>query len=153
MRCYEFSQKEEFSADCETMNPTLAVSSIGCASLGIVIGWLVRFFLYRMKSFTPKALSSIVSIVAGGAAIRFLEHNSGPVWWYTIGLLLGFIIYSVVGAIARTKEIRPTDAEGEMIEARRRAEEHMVGARQKPIYRKGVAAFYDKILYNARPKK
>jgi hypothetical protein len=107
-----------------------------------------------MKSFTPKVLSSIVSIVAGGTAVRFLEHDSGPVWWYSIGLLLGFIIYSVVGAIAKSIETEPaTAAEDEMIETRRRAEEHMVGARQKPIYRKGVAASYDKILYNKRPKK
>lgn len=70
----------------------------------------------------------------------------------TIGLLLGFIIYSVVGAIAKSKE-SATVAEDEIIEARRIAEEHLVGARQKPIYRKGVAAAYDKILYNWRPKR
>jgi hypothetical protein len=87
------------------------VPAIGSTSLGLVIGWLVRFFLYRMRSFNPKALSSIVSIIAGGAAIKLLARNSDLVWWYLIGLFLGFVVYSVVGAIAKRGETSDSDDE------------------------------------------
>jgi O-antigen/teichoic acid export membrane protein len=86
-----------------------AVPPIGSTCLGFVIGWLVRFFLYRMKSFTPKALSSIVSIIAGGAAIKLLASDSDLIWWYLIGLFLGFVVYSIVGAIAISKKKRGYD--------------------------------------------
>src|SRR6266404_9478676 len=61
-------------------------------------------FRSRMKSFTPKVLSSIVSIIAGGAAIKLLARNSDLVWWYMIGVFLGFVIYSIVGALAKSEE-------------------------------------------------
>jgi|ERR1700739_226267 len=105
------------------------VSVVGSTSFGLVIGWLVRFFLYRMKSFNPKVLSSIVSVIAGGAAIKLFAHNSDLVWWYTIGLFLGFVVYSVVGAIAKRKETPPSTS-----------------GRATP-----TKSDYSKILYNQKP--
>jgi uncharacterized membrane protein len=69
---------------------------IGALSLGIVVGWLVRYFIRRFKSFTPKVLGSVVTAAIGGAVIRFLEHDTNVWWFYPIGLLLGFVVYSIV---------------------------------------------------------
>ncbi|HCJ67087.1 MAG TPA: hypothetical protein DHV62_07135, partial [Elusimicrobia bacterium] len=64
------------------------IAVVGSLSLGIVIGWLVRYFIRRFKSFTPKALGSVVSIIAGGAVIKFLEADKSVWWFYPIGLLM-----------------------------------------------------------------
>jgi hypothetical protein len=77
-----------------------AIPAIGATCLGIVIGWLVRFFLFRMKTFVVKGLGSIVSVLVGGTAIRFLATDKTVWWFYPIGLLVGFVVYSVVGAVA-----------------------------------------------------
>jgi uncharacterized membrane protein YfcA len=78
-----------------TMN---IIPAIGATCLGIVIGWLVRYFIRRFDKFGPMVLGSLVSIVFGGAAIKFLEADKTVWWFYPIGLLLGFVIYHVVAA-------------------------------------------------------
>lgn len=72
------------------------VPALGSLSLGIVVGWLIRFFIRRFKSFTPKALTSIVSIIAGGATVKLLEADNTVLWFYPIGLLGGFLIYTML---------------------------------------------------------
>lgn len=72
------------------------VAAIGSLSLGIVVGWLVRYFIRRFKSFTPKALGSVVSLIVGGAITSFLEADKSVWWFYPIGLLVGFAAYTVI---------------------------------------------------------
>jgi uncharacterized membrane protein YfcA len=72
------------------------ISATGATSLGIVIGWLVRYFIRRFDKFGPMVLGSLVSIIFGGAAIKFLEADTSVWWFYPIGLLLGFVIYHIV---------------------------------------------------------
>lgn len=72
------------------------ISAIGATALGIVVGWLVRYFIRRFESFTPKALGSVVSIIAGGAIISFLKTDMSVWWFYPIGLLIGFIVYTII---------------------------------------------------------
>ena len=61
-----------------------------------MVGWLVRYFIRRFESFNPAILGSLISVVLGGAAIRFLESDPNVWWFYPIGLLLGFVLYSLV---------------------------------------------------------
>lgn len=79
------------------------VAAIGALSLGIVVGWLVRYFIRRFKSFTPQALGFVISIIAGGAIIKFLEADKTVWWFYPIGLLLGFILYTIVAILISRK--------------------------------------------------
>ena len=69
--------------------------AIGSLCLGIVIGWLVRYFIKRFKSFSPSVLSSVISIIGGATATRLLASDSTVVWYYPMGLLIGFIAYTV----------------------------------------------------------
>jgi len=75
------------------------VPALGATCLGIVIGWLVRYFIRRFDKFGPMVLGSLVSIIFGGAVIKFLEADRSVWWFYPIGLLLGFVIYHVVAVL------------------------------------------------------
>jgi hypothetical protein len=86
---------------------TLIVQSIGSTCLGIVMGWLVRYFLFRYEKFNPKILGATVSILLGGVVIKFIGNSSQEIvfWFYPIGVFLGFIAYTIIGF--RTKEEKP----------------------------------------------
>ena len=72
------------------------IAQIGATCLGILIGYLVGFFIRRFKTFTPVTLSSVVSIILGVVVIRFLEVELSVWWFYPIGLLIGFIAQTIV---------------------------------------------------------
>jgi hypothetical protein len=78
--------------------------ALGACSLGIVIGWLVRYFIRRFTTFNPQVLSTLVSILVGGVVIRFLDGDKTAWWFYPIGLLIGFIVYSVIAYMVGGKE-------------------------------------------------
>lgn len=75
------------------------VPAIGATALGIVIGWLVRYFIRRFDKFGPPVFGSVISIILGGAAIKFLEADRSVWWFYPIGLLLGFVIYQIIATV------------------------------------------------------
>jgi hypothetical protein len=75
------------------------IVSIGVTCLGVVIGWLVRYFIRRFKTFGPGALSSVVSILLGGTVAKFLTVDKTTIWFYPVGLLVGFVAYQVIGMI------------------------------------------------------
>jgi hypothetical protein len=79
--------------------PMNMVNAIGACCLGTVIGWLVRYFVGRFHSFTPKALASVVSVLLGGAVIGFLESDRSIWWFYPIGLLAGFLLYTLLALL------------------------------------------------------
>ena len=72
------------------------VPALGVLSLGIIIGWLIRFFIKRFKSFTPKALTSVVTLIVGGSTVKLLGADKTLFWFYPIGLLAGFTIYTIL---------------------------------------------------------
>lgn len=82
------------------------VPAVGACTLGIFISFLVWYFVVRFKpdQFTPVALTSVVAVLVGGAVNAFIaetaEINKQAAWWYPIGLLIGWIIFT----IARTYE-------------------------------------------------
>ncbi len=71
------------------------IPAIGATCLGIVVGLLIRYFIRRFKRFTPQVFGSLLSIVLGGTTIRLLSGDQQIVWFYPIGLLLGFILYTL----------------------------------------------------------
>lgn len=85
---------------------SITVPELGSASLGIVMGWLVRYFIRRFEKFSPAAFSSVVSILVGGVVVKFLGTEQNILWFYPIGLLIGFVIYHVIATIEMNKEKR-----------------------------------------------
>jgi hypothetical protein len=76
----------------------MSVAVIGSTCLGVVVGWLVRYFLFRFEKFNVQILGSTISILTGGVIIVFfnsVDPNKEVIWFYPIGLLIGFVIYSV----------------------------------------------------------
>jgi hypothetical protein len=60
---------------------------LGGGCLGIVVGWLVVYFLEQFPAFDAKSLGSVVFIIAGGAVTTFLGtfstvDASGKVYAY-----------------------------------------------------------------------
>jgi hypothetical protein len=100
------------------------VPPIGAMCLGIVIGWLVRFFIWRFETFSPSVLSSVISILLGGGITRFLSADPNVWWFYPIGLLVGFVVYQVIA----TNEVRRRTAttDKEISENERKAQESTV---------------------------
>ncbi len=72
------------------------IPAIGATCLGAVVGWLVRYFIRRFSTFGPMVLGSVLSIILGGAVIRFLEADRTVWWFYPIGLFVGFAIYQII---------------------------------------------------------
>lgn len=59
---------------------------------------MTRFVVRRFKTFGPKTLTSVIGVLTGGAAIKFIDAGKDKdVWWfYPIGLFLGFLVYTLV---------------------------------------------------------
>lgn len=68
------------------------VEILGSLSVGIVVGYVVRYFIRRLEKFTVQALSGVVIVLLGGAAVQFFGDNRELLFVYAIGLFLGFIV-------------------------------------------------------------
>jgi phosphotransferase system glucose/maltose/N-acetylglucosamine-specific IIC component len=78
--------------------------ALGACSLGVVIGWLVRYFIRRFATFDAQVLRTLISILVGALVIRFLDGDKTAWWFYPVGLLIGFIVYSVIAYMLGGKE-------------------------------------------------
>lgn len=47
----------------------MIITLAGSLSLGVTIGWIVRYFLARLTRFDVKALAAVVSILTGGGPL------------------------------------------------------------------------------------
>ncbi len=74
----------------------LAISGSFC--LGAVVGWLIRYFLRRLRSFSSKALGTVVSLIVGLAPGIVFIGSTDYVWTYFIGVALGFVVYHVIAS-------------------------------------------------------
>lgn len=75
----------------------MLVPMIGATCLGIVMGWLVRYFLERFTQFNIRILTSVVSVLCGGAVIKmFPDPFQYAGWFYPVGLLVGVLAYPLI---------------------------------------------------------
>ncbi|MGT2481768.1 hypothetical protein ACU4GR_29640 [Methylobacterium oryzae CBMB20] len=68
------------------------IEPMGSLAFGLVLGWVMRFFLNRLPTFTAKELSSLVSALVGAAVIGlFAKDKTEPLlFFYLSGLGFGF---------------------------------------------------------------
>src|SRR4051812_13252283 len=85
------------------------IPAIGATCLGIVVGWLVRYFIRRFDKFTPSVFGSLISILLGSAVMKVLTADKMTWWFYPIGLLLGFIAYQVIAMRETSRRKTPLD--------------------------------------------
>jgi hypothetical protein len=75
----------------------ILVPALGSLSLGAVIGWLTRAFLWRFDEFNWQILSGVVGVVSGGAlsavALVVLKADARMFFAYFLGLGVGFLWY------------------------------------------------------------
>jgi len=71
---------------------------LGALCLGIVIGWLCRYFLNRLKVYTIQSMASIVTILIGGTVTKFLNSDPWSLgnYFYPVGLLIGVLAYPLI---------------------------------------------------------
>ena len=104
------------------------VPAVGAFLLGVFVGYLVWYFLVRFEApaFNTKVLASVISVAAGGAIAAFLDVDPSDRWWYPIGLIAGWGIFTI-GRTFATGEIpsfprihrKPKDHESQRAEQRR----------------------------------
>lgn len=69
---------------------------LGSVCLGVVLGWLVRYFLERFRTFNARVFSTVASVLCGGVIAKLLPDAYGYwAWFYPVGLLIGIIVYPI----------------------------------------------------------
>lgn len=81
------------------------VEAAGALSIGAVVGYVLRYFMRRFKTFTPKGLVTVLGALGGGALFKFLAKSPGAPWWYFIGILAGFVAYTLIALARGDKDV------------------------------------------------
>ena len=66
---------------------------IGATLLGFIIGMLVGFFTQEAKEWTRSAMMASVAVLTGAGALALLRYGAPDpygVWFYPVGLVIGF---------------------------------------------------------------
>ena len=82
---------------------------LGTTCTGIVVGWLIRYFIRRFDNYSPKVITSVISVIFGGVIIKFVETDNSTFWFYPIGLFVGFIFYSAQAIYVKKSSIDKDD--------------------------------------------
>jgi tetrahydromethanopterin S-methyltransferase subunit C len=67
--------------------------AVGGTFLGTIIGMLVGFYAQEVDKWTREAMTASAVVLTGAGALALLRYNAADpqgVWYYPIGLLLGF---------------------------------------------------------------
>lgn len=77
---------------------------IGALAFGLVMGWVTYRTLRRREG--AVALFDIATVfgAVGGAAVTVLFADERVFAWYSIGLVVGFLAYFIVGLVLYGKE-------------------------------------------------
>jgi len=70
------------------------VALVAAFLIGVVIGYAAHWLLRRIREPKPDDLVAIVGLFFGAAVFRAL---TGPdqIWWYMIGVFVGFFLYLI----------------------------------------------------------
>jgi len=82
------------------------VAAVGSACLGGVVGWLVRYFISRFETFTHQGLSAVVGVLLGAGIIKFIGQQPDAMWFYPMGLVVGFVAYHLIAVKYIAKDIQ-----------------------------------------------
>lgn len=78
----------------------ITLSSVGALCLGIFISFLMRTFVRKFDEFNVSALRDVIILATGGGVIQLLEFfikpDSSVFAFYPIGLVIGWVVYTVV---------------------------------------------------------
>jgi uncharacterized membrane protein YadS len=70
-----------------------AVDAVGATLLGFIIGMLVGFFAQEAKEWTRSAMTASVAVLTGAGVVALLRYGAPDphgVWFYPVGLVIGF---------------------------------------------------------------
>lgn len=76
--------------------------AVGGAFLGLIIGMLVGFYAQEAEVWTRQAMTASVAVLTGAGALALLRYNAADphgVWYYPIGLVVGFGLGTIWAAI------------------------------------------------------
>lgn len=79
----------------------MSIPAVGAFMLGVFVSFLVWYFVVRFgkSQFTSAGLTSVVAVLVGGAVNAFIalaaEVDKQATWWYPIGLVGGWIIFTI----------------------------------------------------------
>jgi hypothetical protein len=79
-----------------------AAPAVGAALLGFIIGMLVGFFVQEAEKWTRSAMSASVAVLTGAGVVALLRYGAPDphgVWFYPMGLVIGFGFGTVWDAI------------------------------------------------------
>ncbi len=71
------------------------IEDIAATGIGVVMGYIVLYFLTRLKKFTVKELGSLFGVILGATVLGFLsklDNTPAEVFaFYAIGIFIGFV--------------------------------------------------------------
>ncbi|MBZ5601102.1 MAG: hypothetical protein LAO79_02225 [Acidobacteriia bacterium] len=68
--------------------------ALGAAAFGIIVGFIIRFFLERFDKYDLKALGGLLAIPIGTTILAFVaKFGAYGLPSYTVGLVLGLVLY------------------------------------------------------------
>ncbi len=69
------------------------IAAVGATLLGFIIGMLVSFFVQEAEQWTRSAMVASVTVLTGAGALALLRYGAPDqhgIWFYPVGLLIGF---------------------------------------------------------------
>jgi hypothetical protein len=82
------------------------INAVGPICIGMVVGWMLYFFMRMYRLFSPKTLAATLTAIAGGPVLTFLEkltggNNASPNigLYYFLGVAIGFFAYAIYAGI------------------------------------------------------
>lgn len=106
------------------------VEAVCSFALGVLVGWIVKYFLNRLKKFTIKGLLALSPVIFGTALSAVIKPSAETtVWFYFLGLFVGVFLtmlaadldgkqkkgnlYYLSGLLKNKKQERQSDKETE----------------------------------------
>lgn len=85
---------------------------------GMVVGWIIFYFIRRYREFTPAALIGTLAALIGGDVLAFMitmhDRFTGDDFhlWYFIGAAAGFFLYGIYVLLVMIWKYRKKSGDG-----------------------------------------